>query len=94
MAVNSKKCCVGQKKNLKKQRKKEKKKNEFNHQKYTYKENRRRVLTMSFKKLLQIDNPESLLNKAVLINNMLRKIRNQIVCEASICPALGQEHQQ
>ena len=38
---------------------------------------------MSFKKLTKIQNPESILNKSVLINNMLRSIQNQILVEAS-----------
>ena len=50
---------------------------------YTHREQRRRILTMSFKKLTKIQNPESILNKSVLINNMLRSIQNQILVEAS-----------
>ena len=42
----------------------------FPHTHYTYKEKRKRILTMSFKKLIKINHPESILNKAVLINNM------------------------
>ena len=64
--------------------KKEEKKKIYLHPKYTHKEERRRILTMSFKKLSKINNPESILNKAVLINNMLRNIQNQIVFEASV----------
>ena len=60
------------------------KKKIYLHPKYTHKEERRRILTMSFKKLSKISNPESILNKAVLINNMLRNIQNQIVFEASV----------
>merc|ERR1712106_134857 len=67
----------------KKKKKKEKKKGIFFHIKYTHKEQRRRILTMSFKKLTKIQNPESILNKSVLINNMLRSIQNQILVEAS-----------
>merc|ERR1712183_1243828 len=66
-----------------KMKKKEKKKI-FLHPKYTHKEERRRILTISFKKLSKINNPELILNKAVLINNMLRNIQNQIVFEASV----------
>merc|ERR1712106_70609 len=65
------------------EKKKEKKKGIFFHIKYTHKEQRRRILTMSFKKLVKIQNPESILNKSVLINNMLRSIQNQILVEAS-----------
>ena len=53
------------------------------HTSYTHREQRRRILTMSFKKLTKIQNPESILNKSVLINNMLRSIKNQILVEAS-----------
>ena len=67
----------------KKRKKKEKKKEIFFHIKYTHREQRRRILTMSFKKLTKIQNPESILNKSVLINNMLRSIKNQILVEAS-----------
>merc|ERR1711892_1416205 len=67
----------------KKRKKKEKTKEIFFHIKYTHKEQRRRILPMSFKKLTKIQNPESILNKSVLINNMLRSIQNQILVEAS-----------
>merc|ERR1711942_44940 len=50
--------------------------------KYTHKEQRRRILTMSFKKLTKIQSPELILNKSVLINNMLKHIQNQILLEA------------
>merc|ERR1711915_471070 len=49
---------------------------------YTNREQRRRILTMSFKKLTKIRNPEIILNKAVLINNMLKHIQKQIVNES------------
>ena len=49
---------------------------------YTDREQRRRILTMSFKKLTKVQNPEIILNKAVLINNMLKHIQKQIVNES------------
>ena len=86
MTVRSQKMtvtCKRKRKKMMRKRKKEKKKI-FLLPKYTHKEERRRILTMSFKKLSKISNPESILNKAVLINNMLRNIQNQIVFEASV----------
>ena len=59
--------------------KKKEKKKTFHHTNYTYKEQRRRILTISFKKCMKISNPESILN----INNMLINIQDQIVSEAS-----------
>ena len=82
MAVKSQKIDIERLK-VENMRKKETKKI-FLHPKYTHKEQRRRILTMSFKKLMKISNPESILNKAVLINNMLRNIQNQIVFESSV----------
>ena len=37
---------------------------------------------MSFKTLTKIQSPELILNKSVLINNMLKHIQNQILLEA------------
>ena len=84
MTVRSQKMTVTCKRKRKKKMRKREKKKIFLLPKYTYKEERRRILTMSFKKLSKISNPESILNKAVLINNMLRNIQNQIVFEASV----------
>ena len=84
MAVKNQKKTVNCKIKKKRTKKKEKEKTKaFLHIDYTYREQRRRILTMSFKKLMKISNPESILNKAVLINNMLRNIQTQIVFEAS-----------
>ena len=65
-----------------KKKKKERKKQIMFQIKYTHKEQRRRILTMSFKKLTKIQSPELILNKSVLINNMLKHIQNQILLEA------------
>ena len=67
-----------------KRKRKKMKKKIAPHTIYTHREQRRRILTMSFKKLTNIQNPESILNKAVLINNMMRNIQNQIVFEANL----------
>merc|ERR1711892_1637181 len=67
-----------------KRKRKKMKKKITPHISYTHREQRRRILTMSFKKLTNIQNPESILNKAVLINNMMRNIQNQIVFEANL----------
>merc|ERR1712055_124150 len=66
----------------KRRKKKENKKQLVFQIKYTHKEQRRRILTMSFKKLTKIQSPELILNKSVLINNMLKHIQSQILLEA------------
>ena len=84
MAARNQKKTVVSKIKKKRMKKKEKEMTKaFLNINYTYREQRRRILTMSFKKLMKISNPESILNKAVLINNMLRNIQTQIVFEAS-----------
>merc|ERR1712194_261048 len=48
------------------------------HPKYRHKEEKRKMLKMSFKKLQKMEDPESLLCKAVLINNTLNYLRNNL----------------
>ena len=49
------------------------------HPKYRHKEEKKKMLKMSHKKLLNIDDPESLLCKAVLINNTLKNLQNSSI---------------
>ena len=49
------------------------------HPKYRHKEEKKKMLKMSHKKLLNIDDPESLLCKAVLINNTLTHLQNSSI---------------
>ena len=48
------------------------------HPKYRHKEEKRKMLKMSFKKLQKMEDPESILCKAVLINNTLNYLRNNL----------------
>merc|ERR1712025_1541865 len=47
------------------------------HPKYRHKEEKKKMLKMSFKKLQKMEDPESLLCKAVLINNTLKYLQNK-----------------
>ena len=45
------------------------------HPKYRHKEEKKKMVKMSYKKLQKMDDPESLLCKAVLINNTLKYLQ-------------------
>ena len=50
---------------------------------YRFKEERKRVLKMSVRKLKQIEDPETFLCRSVLINNTMKRIQNEIKDEKS-----------
>ena len=58
--------------------------------KYKWKEERKRVLKLSVKKLRSIEDPEAFLSRSVLINNTLKRLQTEVREEKSIKKANAQ----